>query len=47
MREFNLKSGPQIGKLMAKIQEEQAAGTIHDKSMALDYATRWLNRKAE
>ena len=47
MREFNLKAGPQIGRLLAKIQEEQAAGTICDKRMAFDYAARWLNRKAE
>ena len=47
MREFNLKAGPQIGKLLAQIQEEQAAGTIRDKRMAFDHAAHLMNRKAE
>jgi len=45
MQEFGLKAGPQIGKILANIQEEQAAGTILNKETALEYAARLINEQ--
>jgi hypothetical protein len=38
--ELGLPPGPEIGRLLARIAEEQAAGTIASKEEALDYARR-------
>jgi tRNA nucleotidyltransferase/poly(A) polymerase len=38
--ELNLPPGPEIGRLLAEIEEERAAGTIATKEEALDYARR-------
>jgi len=36
--ELGLPPGPEIGRLLAQIEEERAAGTIASKEEALDYA---------
>lgn len=38
--ELGLRPGPEIGRLLAEIDEERAAGTIASKEEALDYARR-------
>jgi poly(A) polymerase-like protein len=38
--ELDLSPGPEIGRLLAEIEEERAAGTIATKEEALDYARR-------
>jgi tRNA nucleotidyltransferase/poly(A) polymerase len=38
--ELGLPPGPEIGRLLAEIEEERAAGTIATKEEALDYAQR-------
>ena len=38
--ELELPPGPEIGRLLAEIEEERAAGTIATKEEALDYARR-------
>ena len=38
--ELGLPPGPEIGRLLAEIDEERAAGTIATKEEALDYARR-------
>jgi tRNA nucleotidyltransferase/poly(A) polymerase len=38
--ELGLEPGPEIGRLLAEIDEERAAGTIATKEEALDYARR-------
>jgi len=38
--ELGLPPGPEIGRLLAQIEEERAAGTIASKEEALDYARR-------
>jgi hypothetical protein len=38
--ELGLSPGPEIGRLLAEIDEERAAGTIASKEEALDYARR-------
>lgn len=38
--ELELPPGPEIGRLLAEIEEERAAGTIGTKEEALDYARR-------
>jgi len=38
--ELGLEPGPEIGRLLAEIEEERAAGTIATKEEALDYARR-------
>ena len=38
--ELDLSPGPEIGRLLAQIEEERAAGTIATKEEALDYARR-------
>jgi tRNA nucleotidyltransferase/poly(A) polymerase len=38
--ELGLRPGPEIGRLLAEIDEERAAGTIATKEEALDYARR-------
>jgi tRNA nucleotidyltransferase/poly(A) polymerase len=38
--ELGLEPGPEIGRLLAEIAEEQAAGTIATKEEALEYARR-------
>jgi tRNA nucleotidyltransferase/poly(A) polymerase len=38
--ELDLPPGPEIGRLLAEIEEEQAAGTIATREEALDYARR-------
>lgn len=38
--ELDLPPGPEIGRLLAQIEEERAAGTIGTKEEALDYARR-------
>jgi tRNA nucleotidyltransferase/poly(A) polymerase len=38
--ELGLPAGPEIGRLLAEIAEEQAVGTIATKEEALDYARR-------
>ena len=38
--ELGLPPGPEIGRLLAEIEEERAAGTISTKEEALDYARR-------
>ncbi len=38
--ELGLPAGPEIGRLLAEIAEEQAAGTIDTKEEALEYARR-------
>jgi tRNA nucleotidyltransferase/poly(A) polymerase len=38
--ELGLPPGPEIGRLLAEIDEERAAGTIASKEEALDYARR-------
>ncbi|HSB39916.1 MAG TPA: hypothetical protein VLD13_12580 [Gaiellaceae bacterium] len=38
--ELGLPPGPEIGRLLAEIEEERAAGTIETKEEALDYARR-------
>jgi tRNA nucleotidyltransferase/poly(A) polymerase len=38
--ELGLPPGPEIGRLLAEIEEERAAGTIASKEEALDYARR-------
>ena len=38
--ELGLQPGPEIGRLLAEIEEERAAGTIATKEEALDYARR-------
>ena len=38
--ELGLPPGPEIGRLLAEIEEERAAGTIATREEALDYARR-------
>jgi hypothetical protein len=38
--ELDLPPGPEVGRLLAEIEEERAAGTIATKEEALDYARR-------
>jgi hypothetical protein len=38
--ELDLPPGPEIGRLLAEIEEERAAGTIATREEALDYARR-------
>ena len=38
--ELGLPAGPEIGRLLAEIEEERAAGTIVTREEALDYARR-------
>lgn len=46
MRYFSLKPGPQVGDLLERIQEAQAAGEVHDAEEALALAASWiLDRK--
>jgi tRNA nucleotidyltransferase/poly(A) polymerase len=48
LREFGLKPGPQIGRLLEAVREAQAAGEINTRAEALAYAQRSLeNREAE
>ncbi len=42
MKELNLPPGPQVGKLLAAIQEGQASGEIHDRKQAIDFARKLL-----
>jgi putative nucleotidyltransferase with HDIG domain len=44
MRVFNLKPGPQIGRLLEAIRETQAAGELHDYQEALIFARAWLEK---
>lgn len=48
LREFGLKPGPPIGRLLEAVRESQAAGEITTREEALAYARRSLeNREAE
>ena len=38
--ELDLPPGPDVGRVLAEIEEERAAGTIATKEEALDYARR-------
>ncbi len=42
LKELKLQPGPQVGKLLAAIQEAQAGGEIHDRQQALDFAREQL-----
>jgi len=44
---LNLTPGPQIGELLAAIQEAQACGEISDRQQALDYAVKYLEKRKE
>jgi tRNA nucleotidyltransferase/poly(A) polymerase len=45
--ELGLQPGPEIGRVLAEIEEERAAGTITTKEQALEYARRHSNALRE
>ena len=47
MREFKLKPGPEIGKLLEAIRESQAAGKLATREAALAFALGWLVKARE
>ena len=44
---LNLTPGPQIGELLAAIQEAQACGEISNRQQALNYAVKYLKKRKE
>ncbi len=44
MAELGLAPGPTLGRLLAWLREEQAAGEIHTPAQALTQARRWLEQ---
>jgi tRNA nucleotidyltransferase/poly(A) polymerase len=44
MNEMGLKPGPQIGQMLERLLEEQAAGEISSREEALSLARRWLKQ---
>lgn len=47
MKLFNLKPGKEIGRLLAAVQEAQAAGEVNNREEAEEYARRWFDRRPE
>ena len=45
MKQFNLKPGPQIGKLLDAIREAQAVGDVHTADEALQWAESYLKQE--
>jgi tRNA nucleotidyltransferase/poly(A) polymerase len=45
--ELGLRPGPEIGRVLAEIEEERAAGTITTREQALEYARRHSNALRE
>jgi hypothetical protein len=46
MEAFGLAPGPQIGALLGRIREAQAAGEIHTQSEAMKCLRQWLEEEA-
>ena len=44
MRHLRIKPGPQVGKLLAAIQDAQAEGKVTTQESALMYARKFLRR---
>jgi len=47
IREFKLKPGPEIGKLLEAIRETQATGTLSTREEALAFVRGWLVKARE
>jgi hypothetical protein len=45
--ELGMAPGPEMGELLASLQEEQAAGEIESRSQALEAARAWLDAARE
>jgi hypothetical protein len=45
MREFELKAGPQIGRLLEEIREAQVSGEVSTPQQAIDLARKILADK--
>jgi poly(A) polymerase len=45
-REIGLTPGPQLGRLVAALQEEQAAGVVETEGQAVEFARSWLASSA-
>jgi hypothetical protein len=45
MKEFKLKPGPLVGRLLDAIREAQAGGDVHTKGDALKLAEHWLEEE--
>jgi tRNA nucleotidyltransferase/poly(A) polymerase len=41
-QELGLRPGPELGRLVAAVLEEQAAGTVTDRAAAVAFGRRWL-----
>jgi hypothetical protein len=46
MSEFNLIPNPMVGNLLAKLEEEQAAGIIQSREQAVDYIRREISKSS-
>lgn len=46
MKEFHLKPGEALGRLLNDIREAQGAGEIHDREEAIRFARQWLQEHA-
>jgi len=44
IEQFNLKSGPRVGKLLEMVREAQAAGELEDRTQALAFARAKLDQ---
>jgi putative nucleotidyltransferase with HDIG domain len=42
IQEFNIESGPRVGRLIEVLREAQAAGEVHNRAEALACAQAWL-----
>jgi tRNA nucleotidyltransferase/poly(A) polymerase len=47
MRELALQPGPAIGQILEAVREAQAAGDVHDREAAIDFAREWAGRNPE
>lgn len=47
LHDFGLSAGPDLGRILEGLREEQAAGEVSDRREALDYVARQLSRPSE
>jgi hypothetical protein len=47
MKQFDLEPGPLVGRLLAAIQEGQAAGEVETRQEAFDLAQRLLRKVSD
>ncbi|MBT5875089.1 MAG: hypothetical protein HOH43_16845 [Candidatus Latescibacteria bacterium] len=46
MRHFDLKPGPHLGVLLARIERDQVTGLITSREMALNKVDTWLKESS-